>query len=90
MSAERQLNPSDLSDQALDRFLFALMGRLNKYYTNGIEVPLTKSEIAEFGRVTERQIDKLVDAGKLTAHRHMNGGDPRFYASEYNASLGKK
>lgn len=89
MSAQHQFNPSEYSTEQLDRFLFALMGRMKLHYSNGVERPMTKKLIAEYLHVSEQQIDKLEKAGVLPAHRMTDGGDPRYFASEAHARLKK-
>lgn len=89
MSAERQFNPSEYSTEQLDRFLFALMGRMKLHYNNGVERPMTKKLMAEYLHVSEQQIDKLEKAGVIKSHRMTDGGDPRYFASEVFERLKK-
>jgi hypothetical protein len=77
-----QLNPSDFSTEQLDRFLFAVMGRINVHFINGVEKPLTRVRMAEYLDVTPDQVDKLRKAGVLTGHRLTDGGEYRYFASE--------
>lgn len=89
MSAQHQFNPSEYSTEQLDRFLFALMGRMKLHYNNGVEVPKTKKQIAEYLQCSVRQIIKLEDAGLIKPHRMTDGGDPRYFASEVHERLMK-
>ena len=90
MSAERQLNPSEFSTEQLDRFLFALVGRFKMFYRDGVEKPMTKTQLAEYLDYSESGIDKLVKAGVIKAYRLQDGGDPRFLASEVLERLKRK
>jgi len=82
MSRERQLNNSDYSDESLDRLVFALMGRFQKHFMNGVEIPVTKTGMAEYLSCSERHVDKLTEMGYLTALRFYDGADPRYLVSE--------
>lgn len=84
MNQSKQIDftPSEFSTEQLDRFLFALMGRMKFHYPDGVEKPRTKEQIAEYLEVTPRQVDKLVSAGIVKARRTHDGADPRYFASE--------
>jgi hypothetical protein len=79
---QRELNTSEFSNDQLDRFLFALMGRMKVHYINGVEQPMTKKQLASFLGYTTSGINKLVKAGVIRAHRIDDGADPRYFASE--------
>lgn len=82
MSAERQLNPTGFTNEELDRFVFAFMGRAKELFTNGVEKPLTKQQLADHLEYSIAQIDKLMKAGIIKPRRLEDGMDPRFFLSE--------
>lgn len=88
-AAERQLNPSEFSQDQLDRFLFALVGRMKVHFL--VEKPMTKTQLAEYLNYSEAHIGRWVRSGKIKPHRMEEGADPRFLASEaLEALTGKK
>jgi hypothetical protein len=86
MSAVRQFNPSDASEEEVDRFLFALMGRFEKHYV-GQERLLTREKLAEMLDYTPQHVDKLVRMGIIKPFRFYDGADPRFKYSQVLEAL---
>lgn len=82
MTAERQLNPTGFSNEELDRFVFAIMGRMKEMFPHGYEKPLTKAQLAEHLEYTIPQVDKLMKAGIILPRRLGDGMDPRFFLSD--------
>lgn len=82
IAAERQLQ-TEFSNDQLDRFLFALMGRMKFHFTpDGYEKPRTKEQIAEYLECSINHVDKLIKAGIVKPRRLYDGADPRFFISE--------
>jgi hypothetical protein len=80
-AAERQLQ-TEFSNDQLDRFLFALMGRMRMHFTEGAEKPRTREQMAEYLECSPANVDKLTKAGILKPRRLYDGADPRFFVSE--------
>lgn len=80
MSAERQLNPTGISDDTLDRLAFALIARVKVLTV--VEKPMNREEVAAYLGYSTKHISKLVDAGVIKAHRFTDDGDPRYLPSE--------
>lgn len=87
MSAERQLNPTPFSQEQIEWLAFAIIQKIGIQTMNGIEIPVTKEEVASYLKCDTRNVDKLVEAGVIVAHRLVNGGHPRFFLSEICAKL---
>lgn len=85
MSAQKQLNPSDLADQQLELIAVALIPHLNKYGV--IEKPMRQDKAAEFLDCTAKHIIALVKANKIEEHRFEENGMPYYFPSEINAAL---
>jgi hypothetical protein len=87
MNTERQLNPSDLTDEQIDRIAFAVIGKLEKYTTNGIEKPLTRQKAAEHIGLGVDMVDKMKRDGVLQPYYFPGSNVPFYYASEINEAL---
>jgi hypothetical protein len=74
----------------LNRFMFAVMGQIAKYYVNGVERPVDREECATFFGYTTKHIDKLTKDGVLTAYRFESGSKPLYLLSECMAKLKSK
>jgi hypothetical protein len=70
------------TEEDIDKLALAILGRLPKFFLNGVEKPLTKTELADFLKYSPRHIDKLTEQGILKPHRLYDGADPRYFASE--------
>jgi hypothetical protein len=80
MSAqEKQFNPSDLSNEQLDRMAFALLGKINKFLV--VETPLTREEAAAFTKLSVSRFDELVRAGKFRIIKPYHNSHPTFLPS---------
>lgn len=89
MSAEsKQLNPSDLTDDQLDRIAFAILGKLSKFQVQ--EKPMRVKEAAAFLGISQKHFYHLVNQGKIKLHRLEDKGRPYAYASEINGAVRKK
>ena len=86
-ATERQLNASELSDEHIDRIAFAVMARVEKYSSGGIEKPLTRVKAAEHLNMGVDYIDKLKRNGVIQAHYFEESGVPYYFASEINEAL---
>lgn len=70
MSAqEKVFNPSDLTNEQLDRIAFALSARLEKMGIS--DKPMTKKEAADWMNRSVRQLERYISAGKITLHHIM-------------------
>lgn len=82
IAAHRELQ-TEFSNDQLDRFLFALTGRMKYHFTpDGFEKARTKEQIAEYLGCSVGHVDKLVKAKVLNPRRLYDGADPRFFISE--------
>lgn len=78
---EKQLNPSDLTSEQLDRLAFALIGHLSKF---GLFVPrpMKMKEALEFCRVSRTTFQHWINIGKIKDHRVDEKGNPLFLPDE--------
>jgi hypothetical protein len=81
MSAEpKHLNPSDFSDDQLDRLAFALVGKLQKYFV--VDRPMRAKEAAEFCGISEKHLYHLVNLGVIKDFRPDPKGHAFFIPSQ--------
>lgn len=81
MSAERQLNPSEFTDEQLDRIAFAIAGRVLKIIDTS-KTMLDPEEAAAFTRYSRRRFDELVADGVFIPRRAGENTDPKFVVEE--------
>lgn len=81
MSAERQLNPSEFTDEQLDRIAFAIAGRVLKIIDTS-KTMLDPEEAAAFTRYSRRRFDELVAEGVFIPRRAGENTDPKFVVEE--------
>lgn len=84
----KHLNPSDLSDESLDRLAFALVGRLTKYAI--VTRPMKSKEAIEFSGVGKNTFYRMRNAGRIKEHRPFQDCDPVYFADEIIEALKKK
>ena len=87
MSAERQFNPSDLSDDQVKMIAFTIAGVLTKHFQN--ERPMRAKEAMQFIGVGKTLFTKLVNEGKIKPHRISEDSNPFFFPSELIESIRK-
>lgn len=86
MSAERQLNPSEFTDEQLDRIAFAIAGRVLKIIDTS-KTMLDPEEAAAFTRYSRRRFDELVADGVFIPRTAKEDTSPRFVAEELIAQM---
>lgn len=80
MSAEKHLNPSDYSDEQVERLAFAILGQISKY---GVVVgPLSAKEAIAFTRRGETTFYRWVDLGIIKQFRPDPNGDPVYFPDQ--------
>jgi hypothetical protein len=85
-AAERQLNPSEFSEDQLDRIAFAIAGRLLKIIDTSKSM-LDPEEAAAFTRYSRRRFDELVAEGVFIPRRAGENTDPKFVVEELIAQM---
>jgi hypothetical protein len=80
MSAEKHLNPSDFSDEQVERLAFAILGFLGKYGV--VARPMNGKEAIAFTGRGETTFYKWVDLGIIKAFRPDPNGDPVYFADQ--------
>jgi hypothetical protein len=84
-AAQRQLNPSEFTDEQCQMMALALLPHLNRF---GIEErPMRQDKVAEFLDCTEKTIIALRNKGVIKAHRFEADATPYYYPSEINRAL---
>lgn len=80
MSAEKHLNPSDFSDEQIDRMAFAIIGKLSKY---GVVMgPMDTKEAIRFSRRGETTFYRWVALGIIKQYRPDPDGDPVYFPDQ--------
>lgn len=81
MSAiEKQLNPTDLTRQDLDRIVFAVQGHAKTFFV--VEKPLDRESAAAYVGIAVSTFDKLTRAGTFPKHKVPGLDIPLFLPSE--------
>lgn len=88
MSAQHQLNPSDIPAEQLDRILFAIIGRMQKLTV--VEKLLTREEAADYISYAPSTLDRFVAQGLIESEEIEPGADPRFRPSKLLAAFKPK
>jgi hypothetical protein len=87
-AAERQLNPSEFSDETVRALAVALIPHLNRF---GIEEkPMRQDDIAKMLGVSVKTIIGLTNRGVIKACRFEGLSTPFYYPSEINRELKKR
>lgn len=68
--------------EVLDRFLFALSGRMNELFDGGVEQPVTSERAWEYLGVSKDTFYRLVKAGTIKAHFIPGLSTPFYLRSE--------
>ena len=87
MSAERNFNPSELSEDQVKIMAFTIAGVLTKHFQN--ERPMRAKEAMQFIGVGKTLFNKLVGEGKIKPHRISEDSNPFFFPSELIDSIKK-
>lgn len=88
MSADiRQLNPSEFSQETIDRLIFAVTGRSTKLSV--VNKPMRIAEACAFLGVSERTFRRLMNSGVIKTHR-LEGLETNFFLPEELYDLIKK
>ncbi len=89
MSAERQLNPSRLSQEEINAIAFAVAGVLAKHGKFS-EEPLDSEGAAAFLKISQSSLRKMKERGKIKAHYPGGLDIPLYYPSELNKAVKEK
>jgi hypothetical protein len=84
---ERNLNPTNLSTDELDRIAFAVVSRINLYTV--VEKPYDREGIARYVGLSTKSIDRLRRTGVLKAHFFDGLKTAFFFPSEVYQALKK-
>jgi hypothetical protein len=87
MNAEtKHLNPSDLSNEQLERIAFGVATILSKH---GLwnDKPLSAKEAMAFTGFKKNKFFRLVNLGVIKGHMPDPDGHPIYYASEINEGI---
>lgn len=80
MSAEKHLNPSDFSDEQVERLVFAIIGKLSNY--GFVVKPLKGKEAMRQMGLSSRTFYKWVDLGIIIPYRPDPDGDPVYFLDQ--------
>lgn len=80
MSAEKHLNPSDFSDEQVERLAFAILGFLGKYGV--VARPMNGKEAIAFTGRGESTFYRWEAQGIIKGHRPDPKGDKIYFADE--------
>jgi hypothetical protein len=89
MSAEKHLNPSDFSDEQVERLAFTIAGILSKH---GVwhEKPLSPKGAMAFLGVGRKKFYSMVNQGIIKENRPDPNGHAFYYPSEMNEGIKKR
>jgi hypothetical protein len=79
-------NP-EFPTEYMDRFIFALHGRMDKLYV--AEKPMTTEKAIEFLGISKRSFSYLVARGQIKQHRFAGLETPFYFPSEMYETLKK-
>lgn len=78
-------NPSDLSDEQLEKIGFALMGFMQRYGV--VDKPMTTEQLTQFIECSRDTVNKLRHAGVIKPHFFKGLSTPYYLPSEVIAAL---
>lgn len=88
MSAERNFNPSELSDDQVKTIAFTIAGHLTRYFQN--ERPMRAKEAMQFIGVGKTLFNKMINDGVVKPHRMSEDSNPFFFPSELIAAIKRR
>lgn len=78
MSAQHQFNPTDVSNEQLERIAFAIIGKIQ-----AMDTLMTKQEAADFLKVNYKTFERRLNSGHYPEKiKHWDGGTLLFVKSE--------
>jgi hypothetical protein len=86
MNTLHQINPTEMSNEALDRLAFAIAAKVLPLIDKGDEV-FTPDQAADFVKYKRSTFDSMVAMGKFKRHNIHEKADPKFLKSELIAAL---
>jgi hypothetical protein len=78
---------TEFPNEVLDRFLFALNGRMNELFQGGFEQPVTASEAIEYSKVSETTFYRLVKSGVIEPFYYKGLTTPLYLRSQIFKAL---